>query len=116
MGPCSKDAGKQTWFMWSAGVSSEMSSQASQNMPSGTQSCMGGREERPARQTSCYRAEVKGLLSQRRDVTHAEPLSVSRNYLKKGRGSKVTTFSTSTELFRAEQIRAGCEELPGPSP
>lgn len=61
------------------------------------------------------RTEVKGLFSQHRDVTHGEPLSVSRNDLKKCRDSKVTTFATSTELFRAEQTRTGCEKLPGPS-
>ena len=61
------------------------------------------------------RTEVKGLFSQRRDITRGEPLSVSRNDLKKGRDSKVTMFATSTVLVRAEQTRAGCEELPGPS-
>lgn len=44
---------------------------------------------------------MKGLFSQQRDVTCGEPLSVSPNYLEKGRASKVTTFGTSTELFRA---------------
>lgn len=61
------------------------------------------------------RTEVRGLLSQQWEVTCAEPLCPSRNDLKKGRDSKVTTFAASSELFRAEQTRAGCEELPGPS-
>lgn len=61
------------------------------------------------------RTEVKGLFSQQREVTCAESLSVSRNDLKKGRDSEVTTFAASSELFRAEQTRAGCEEQPGPS-
>lgn len=61
------------------------------------------------------RTEVKGLFSQQQEVTCAEPLSVSRNDLKKVRDSKVTMFAASSELFRAEETRAGCEELPGPS-
>ena len=58
---------------------------------------------------------MKGHFSQQRDGTHGEPPSVSRNALKKCRGSKVTTLANSTELFRGKQTRAGCEELPGPS-
>lgn len=44
---------------------------------------------------------MKGLFSQQGDVTCGEPLSVSTNYLEKGRASKVSVFGTSIDLFGA---------------
>lgn len=79
-----------------------MSGQASHQSPSGTWE--GERKNLPGRAVVTGRkgrAEIKGLFSQLRGVTCGEPLSVSTNYLEKGRASKVTTFGTSTELFEA---------------
>lgn len=102
-----------------AGVSSKMYCQAFHHRPLGIQSCVGGREKRSARQISCCRQERKNWS--KGSVFTAKGrypwrITVSRNYLKKGRESKVTICATTTELFRAKQTKAGCEELSGPYP
>lgn len=79
-----------------------MSGQASQQSPSGTGE--GARKNLPGRAAVTGRkgrAQIKGWFSQLRDVTCGKPLSLSTNYLEKGRASKVTMFGTSTELFGA---------------